>query len=729
MEQDGLKEIFTGEAREILQNLEPDIVRLEEGTEPEVVNRIFRCIHTLKGSSGMVGYSDISSFTHKLENLIDGVRSGDLVVDEGLIDILLNSMDWIKMIIFGSDEEAAKSGRNELREKLLKKMEEYKEDRAHQILRKDSGRDYSEKSEEGQPAENKQVSKAGPAAMSPAAPSTEEEKYDYKFFRVKTGFDESIFKKGIDPLILIEELASFGRISTRSVDRSRLPAFGKLDPEKCYLNWDITIRTRHSREELEDIFLFVKDYSRITVEEVTGSNSAKVESVPDRIGEIMISKNMITENELTNVLKTQNTEGKKIAEIIVEKGYASQDDVNYALSEQEKIRKKLESSTIRVATGKLDSLLNLLGEVVIGQSAISKAAERIGGEEGEKLKNAIYGIDRTTREFQQQIMAIRMIPIGFSFEQFKRFVRDTAKEYGKEIKLEIEGMETELDKTVIEKINDPLKHMIRNSIDHGIETPEEREKAGKPGAGVICMKAYHQEGNVFIEVSDDGRGVNKTRVRQKAESKGLIKASEEVSDEKLLDFLFLPGFSTAEKVGNLSGRGVGMDVVKTNIEQLRGTIKIDTVPGKGTTFIIKLPLTLAIIDGMLVRIGKWTYIIPLLSIVESLQPNKNDVKTVEGRGEVVYVRDRYIMLVRIYDLFGITPEHKNPWEGLIVIVESNGLYLGLMVDELIGQQQIVIKSIDSAITRSHAISGASILGDGTVSLILDIHGLVREMAG
>ncbi|MBN2401095.1 MAG: chemotaxis protein CheA [Spirochaetes bacterium] len=715
---EGLKDIFTGEAEEILQNLEPDIVRLEEGSEPEVVNRIFRSIHTLKGSSGMAGFNDISQFTHKLENLIDKVRSGDLKVDGGLIDILLNSMDWIKMIIFGSDADAGGDKKNKLKEQLLGQIEEYRHNNVPEKLKIESavGKEITDK-----PVAYKSDTDPGLSSYN------EEEKPGYKFFRVRTGFKESIFKNGIDPLIIMEDLASLGRISTRKVDRTRLPDMKKFDPENCYLNWDITIRTKHTREEIEDIFQFVNDDNQIAIEDLTTNYNMPDKLSPHKIGEIMLSENIITENELSNVLDAQKTDGKKIAEIILEKGYASREDVNYALSEQDKIRKKIESSTVRVATGKLDTLLNLLGEMIIGQSAISKAAELIGGEEGERLKNAVYGMDRTTREFQEQIMAIRMIPIGSTFEQFKRFIRDTAKDYGKEIKLELEGIETEFDKTVIEKINDPLKHMIRNSIDHGIETPDERIKAEKPAMGVISLKAYHQEGNVYIEISDDGRGVDKEKVRRKAEKIGLLKPSDEISDEKLLNFLFLPGFSTTEKVGDLSGRGVGMDVVKTNIEQLRGTIKIDTELGRGTRVIIKLPLTLAIIDGMLVRVGKWIYIIPLLSIIESIQPDKNDVKTVEGRGEVIYIRDRYVTLLRIYELFGIAPEHKNPWEGLVVIVESNGVYLGLLVDELIGEQQIVIKSIDSTLTKSRAISGASILGDGTVSLIMDIHGLIGEI--
>ncbi|MFH0976782.1 MAG: chemotaxis protein CheA [Spirochaetota bacterium] len=701
-----LKEVFSAEAEEILHNLEPDIIKLEEGSDPDVVNRIFRYVHTLKGSSGMAGFNDVSEFTHKLENLISGVRSGELTTNEKLVDILLHSMDWIKMVVFESDE-TEKQG--QLKNKLLMAIDEYRQKKTGQPREAALLNNKNENTKN----ENKQE---------------KPKDLNYKFFRIKTNFEDSIFSRGIDPLLVMENLVSLGRVASRRVYRDRLPDINSFDPEKCYVNWDITLRTKKSREEIEDMLLFVNDNDRIKIDDVTMDYKIHDKLEPSRIGEIMLSKNIITESELSSVLDTQETEGKKIAEIIIEKGYASQEDVNSALQEQDKIRKKIESATIRVATDKLDTLLNLLGEIIIGQSAISRAADQIGGEEGERVQNAVYGMDRTTREFQEQLMAIRMIPIGPSFDQFKRFVRDTAKEYGKEIKLELEGTETELDKTVIEKIGDPLKHMIRNSIDHGIETPQERIKSGKPGKGVIRLKAYHQEGNIFIEVSDDGRGIDKKKVRRKAEQMGLIKPQDEVSGDKLLSFLFLPGFSTAEKVGSLSGRGVGMDVVKTNIEQLKGTIKIDTEAGKSSTILIKLPLTMAIIDGMLIRVGKWKYIIPLSSIIESLQPGKMDVKTVESQGEVVSVRGRYVTLVRMYDLFGIEPEHKNPWESLIVIVESNGVYLGLMIDELIGQQQIVIKSLDSDITNSRAISGASILGDGSVSLIIDIHGLAGDMA-
>jgi two-component system chemotaxis sensor kinase CheA len=343
--------------------------------------------------------------------------------------------------------------------------------------------------------------------------------------------------------------------------------------------------------------------------------------------------------------------------------------------------------------------------------------------------NALYGLDRTTREFQEQIMSIRMVPVGPVFGQFRRFVRDAARDHGKEIRLEIYGEETELDKTVIEKIGDPLKHMIRNAVDHGIEGPEERAAAGKGREGRIRLNAYHREGSVYIEVTDDGRGLDRERIRAKAADLGLLRQDEEVDDDHILDLIFAPGLTTAESAGDLSGRGVGMDVVKTNIEALRGTVEIESVKGAGTTLRIRLPLTMAIIEGMLVRSGANVFIIPLLSIVECVQPARENIETVGGRGEFFMVRGSCVPLVRLYEYFGTAALVRNPWEALVVIVESGRDMLGIMVDEVVGQQQIVIKSLGDHVTSTRAVSGAAILGDGRVALILDVHGMSAEIDG
>ncbi|MCX8123264.1 MAG: chemotaxis protein CheA, partial [Spirochaetes bacterium] len=536
-----------------------------------------------------------------------------------------------------------------------------------------------------------------------------------------------IFKSGIDPLIIMEDLASLGMITELRVNRNDVPLLDNLDSEKCYIWWDVILKTKSKEEALDDVFIFVRDDNEIIITDVTKNYVAQpvIEDVP-KLGELLLSKGMLTEQEYEDVLSEHEKTKKKVGEIAVTKGYIEENDVSLALKEQENIKKHLSTSTLRVDAKKVDSLMNLLGEMVIGFSGVKRIAEEIEDEKAYRLNNALYGVDRIIREFQEHLMRIRMVPIGPVFEQYRRFIRDTAKAHGKTIHLEIAGGDTEIDKTVIERISDPLKHLIRNAIDHGIESPEEREAKGKPREGAVMLKAYHQEGNIFIEVSDDGCGIDKQRVLQKAIATGVIGKNEDVPDAKIYDLLFAPGFSTAESVGDLSGRGVGLDVVKTNIEALRGSVEIFSEPDKGARFTIKLPLTLAIIDGMLVKVAQETFIIPILSIVESIKPTMKDIKTVENKGEVVHVRGEYVPLLRLHKEFNLPLTIENPWDGLVVIVESQGKALGLVVDELIGQQQIVIKSLDREITSSRAISGAAILGDGTIALIIDVHGFISS---
>ncbi len=696
MKETSVKEVFLNEAREILANVESDLVLLEQGGDTELLNRIFRYAHTLKGSSAVAGFSEVSEFMHGLEGVLDRLRSGALAVDNSLVDLLLGSFDWVRITLFGN---AAEAGGESMKRRLNGWMADF------------SGN-----------APVQAGSQPGTAAAAEV----------FRYYRVQARFREDIFEFGIDPLSIIEDFLSLGTAVDLKVDGSRVPELSLIDPEKCYLGWDMTIRSQATPGKVEETFVFVKDDNDIVIEDVTGLYGEEPDEeqiIEDRrIGEILVRTGIVTRKELDEVLRTQDQKNRKLGDIIVENGLATEQDIHAALREQERIRSKIDTGTVRVETRRLDSLMNLLGEIIIGQSGLARIAEELPELQGQRLKNALYGLDRTTREFQEQIMSIRMIPVGPTFGQFRRFVRDAARDHGKEIRIEIFGEETELDKTVIEKIGDPLKHMIRNAVDHGIEDPDERVRLGKDREGRIRLNAYHQEGNVFIEVTDDGRGLDREKIRDKAVSLGLLKQGEEVSDDTLYSFLFAPGFTTAASAGDLSGRGVGMDVVKTNIETLRGMIEIETEGNVGTTFRIKLPLTLAIIEGMLVRTGASIYIIPLLSIVECIQPKREDVETIEGKGEVIMVRDTYVPLVRLYDYFGTRPDCRNPWEALVVIVESGREQLAIMVDDLVGQQQIVIKSLGHHVTSTRAVSGAAILGDGRVALILDIHGLIGEIA-
>jgi two-component system chemotaxis sensor kinase CheA len=380
-----------------------------------------------------------------------------------------------------------------------------------------------------------------------------------------------------------------------------------------------------------------------------------------------------------------------------------------------------------VDTEKIDKLINLVGELVITQSMLSDLGSRFDISHLPVLQERIAQLERNTREIQERVMGIRMLPIATVFNRFPRLVRDLSTRSGKKIQLVTSGEETELDKTVIESIGDPLTHLIRNSADHGLESPEERLAAGKSEQGTIMLNAFHEGGNICITVGDDGRGLSRGKILAKAMKQGLVTEAEKLSDEQVWTLIFRPGFSTAEQVTDLSGRGVGMDVVRRNIEALGGTVNLRTVAGKGTTFTLKLPLTLAIIEGMSVRVGPELYIVPLVSIVESIQPSPAAVKPVVGKGEVVNVRGHYVPVYRLYEVFNVKPECADPTKGILVIVETEGERVAVMVDELVGQQQVVIKSLDKNFRKVQGVAGATILGDGTVGLILDVPGLL-EMA-
>jgi two-component system chemotaxis sensor kinase CheA len=383
-----------------------------------------------------------------------------------------------------------------------------------------------------------------------------------------------------------------------------------------------------------------------------------------------------------------------------------------------------ESSSIRVNIDKIDILINLVGELVITQSMLDQIGENFENSRISQLRDGLSQLERNTRELQESVMRIRMLPISYSFNRFPRLVHDLSVQLGKKVELKLSGEHTELDKTVLEKMSDPLVHLVRNALDHGIETPERRRLNNKSETGRLHLHAYHQGGNIIIQISDDGAGFDLTKIRQKAISKGLLNPDDHVTDEQLHEFIFLPGFSTAEQVSDLSGRGVGMDVVRRNIRALGGTIEVKSQPGKGSTFSIRLPLTLAILDGQLVRVGEEIYILPLLSILESLRVNPKLVSSMTGRAEVYRLRDEYIPILRLYSLFDVTPGTTQLDQGLLVIVEGDGQKIGLFVDELLSQQQIVIKSLETNYKQIQGISGATILGDGSVALILDIAGLI-----
>jgi two-component system, chemotaxis family, sensor kinase CheA len=454
------------------------------------------------------------------------------------------------------------------------------------------------------------------------------------------------------------------------------------------------------------------------------------ENVGDKpIGTILVEKGMLEESKVLSGLEAQKkTPGKKLGEILLENGSLGSKEVISALREQKKFGRRGIDLQVKVDTKKLDTLVDMTGELVIAQSILRQNG-KIRALSDQKLYHTLNQLNQITSTLQKTAMSLRMVPIKSTFQKMVRLVRDLCKNFGKEVSLEMYGEDTEIDRNVVEELYEPMVHMIRNAIDHGIESPSEREQKGKSAKGVIILRAYHRGGNIVIEIEDDGKGLDKNRILEKARAKNLIGEEVKPTDSEVYNLIFQPGFSTAKVVTDISGRGVGMDVVKKAIERLRGRIEINARPGQGSTFVISLPLTLAIIEGMLVRVGKEKFIIPALSILESFRPTRAQYSTVKERGELILVRGKLIPLVRLDRLFGMEGESTDPWDGLVVAVEYEGRELCLVLDELLGKEEVVIKSLGESLKRIKGLAGGAILGDGRVGLILDMAGIFEMSNG
>ncbi len=486
-----------------------------------------------------------------------------------------------------------------------------------------------------------------------------------------------LFKTGNDPVRIFRELAALGELTVEA-DLAGLPPFVELDPEESHLGWLLRLKGSVPATAVEELFEWVRDDSDLRIEPLPASASTPA---PTRCGGDRRSG--------------------------------------------EERRAGGESASIRVDTAKVDALINMVGELVITQNILRQIGENFEMSKLHKLQQGLADLERNTRELQESVMRIRMLPISFAFNRVPRLVHDLSAKLGKKVELKMTGEGTELDKTVLEKIVDPLVHLVRNALDHGIEPPDVRRAAGKPETGALTLAAYHKGGNIVIDIIDDGAGLNCDKILRKARERGLVRDIDLLTDEQIHELVFLPGFSTAEQVSDVSGRGVGMDVVRKNIGSLGGTVEIASTPGQGSRFTVRLPLTLAIMDGQSVAVGKEFYIVPLVSIIVSTQIKPGEVNVLAGSGEAFRFRDEVLPVIRLHEVFGARPRTRHLHEGLIVVVEGDGRRAGLFVDELLGQQQVVIKSLEANYKRVEGVSGATILGDGSVALILDIPGLIR----
>lgn len=689
---DQFKQTFKDEAYEHLTELESSLLELEDTPDDmELVGRVFRAMHTIKGSGAMFGFDDIARFTHEVETVFDLVRNGRLPVTGELVNMSLKARDRIRAMLDadGFDLDSITS------EELINAFRRLAE---------------------GAGAATPPHPPCTPEAHLAGNTATGKVTYRIRFKPLPT-----IFKNGINPTVLLDELRELGMctVVAQIVD---LPPLAQIDPESCYLFWDIILTTTLGQDVIRDVFIFVEDDCELTITIIDTSDGLDQDQDYKKLGEILVERGDLAPDDMQNVLAGR----KRFGQLAVDAGIATSDQIASALAEQQHVRvvrqeRKSEESTssIRVPSERLDVLINLVGEMVTIQARLTQTAIL---REDEELMAIAEEVERLTVELRDNTLNIRMLPIGSTFSKFKRLVRDLSQELGKQIEMTTSGAETELDKTVIEKLNDPLVHLIRNSIDHGIELPHIREQLGKPRLGTVHLSATHSGDSVLITIGDDGGGLDRDAIRAKAIEKGLVASSAELSDQEIFSQIFAPGFSTAAQVTNVSGRGVGMDVVKRAIEALRGSIAISSVRGKGSTITIKIPLTLAIIESLLVQVGNDFFVIPLSLVSECIELTHEDVEQSHGRN-LVKIRNSIIPYIPLRERFAIAGPAPELQQIVIMTVEER--QVGFVVDQVIGEHQTVIKSLGKYFMNAQGVSGATILGDGTVALILDIPVLIR----
>ena len=772
MDMNEIKEIFFQECEEQLAELESGLLALNDGdTDIETVNAVFRAVHSIKGGAGAFGLDDLVGFAHVFETTLDCVRSQTLEPTQDVLKVMLRSADVLADLTAAAREGGSVDA--ERTAVLAKELE---------ALAKG----------EAPPAAPAAAAPEAPATAAPepvaAAPEPEpasapEPTDESGFQPVPFSFDDfsdedgdasepvettgseghsnkftvkfkprsDLYANGNETVLLLRDLAKLGEMRVRC-ENDDLPAIDKLDPEGAYLSWLIEISTNSAEDEIRSIFEFVEWDCQLEITagepDVEMPETAAVEQPEEAPMEAVPFDLSLLEDETA-----ASPEGAPAAEAAAEEapaGAASGKADNpgeqpapelpaaaaaiAANAEKQKVAAvaavPAAPQTIRVDLDRVDRLINLVGELVINQAMLAQSVveNETGGASAINL--GLEELQQLTREIQDSVMAIRAQPVKPVFQRMSRIVREIADMTGKSVRLVTEGENTEVDKTVIDKLAEPLTHMIRNAVDHGLETPEKRQAAGKSAEGVLRLSAKHRSGRIVIEIADDGAGINRERVRQKAIDNGLITAEQNLPDEEIDNLIFHPGFSTAEKLSDISGRGVGMDVVKRSIQSLGGRINITSTPGKGSIFTMSLPLTLAVLDGMVVTVAGQTLVVPLTAIVETLQPEKGDIHSFGSNQRLIAIRDSFCPLVDVGHILRFRPDYADPAEGVALLVESEGGgQRALMVDAIQGQRQVVIKSLEANYTSVPGIAAATILGDGRVALILDVDSVVAASRG
>jgi two-component system, chemotaxis family, sensor kinase CheA len=714
------RDIYFTEGREMLDQMEASLLSLEKNPgDDETINSLFRSIHTIKGSSGMFGFDEIGKFTHVVENVLERMRKGALELSPDLSALLFECHDFLGELLDyyekGGDQQLSQEHVSR-RDAILDRMSAYSDLAAPKTGKAD----------------------AGPAKAAPPPAGADGNQVANQCWHISLRFGRETFRDGLDPNSFIAYLRDMGEIVRITAVYDELPEADAIDPETCYLGFEIDFKGTDAvtREMILDVFEFVREDCTIRVLPPNSSIDdyvALINELPESpmsIGEILTRTGTLTGQELQKALQSQTSEApvgpsgdkRLLGEIILEEGLVQKPVLEAALEKQKSIQKidERNKKLVRVSAEKIDRLLNLVGELVITGSNVKQIAERQGDSE---LAEPVSSMTRLIEDIRESTMNIRMVPIGETFKKFERTVRDLSREQGKEIDFVISGADTELDKTLIDKISDPLMHLIRNAVDHGIDRPEERVKRGKPRRGTVSLNSYYETGSVVIVEKDDGNGLNRDLIYAKAVETGLLQPGVPVTDDELFQVVFEPGFSTAKEVTSISGRGVGMDVVRRNIESLRGTIMLESKEGSGTTVRITLPLTLAIIDGFLVNVGDASYVLPLDMVVECTEVSRNDLQSNDG-GNFINLRGDLLPYLRLRDFFGDTSDYTGKEN--VVVLEYARRKVGLVIDRPVGEFQTVIKPLGAIFSQFRWVSGATILGNGSVALILDVPRLMQN---
>jgi two-component system chemotaxis sensor kinase CheA len=750
---------FFEESFEALDSMEAALLKLDLGApDAELINTIFRVAHSIKGGSATFGFTEIASFTHSLETLLDELRANRLQVTSGTLDLLLKSVDAMRDMLRAVQTKTPIDSQ---------RVADLQFDAETILAQRGSAAAAPAPSPSPEPSEPAAaapaatssspaaVEAAAPAAAAPPAPSdaSSPAPSGVRTWQISFRPYPELFARGNDPLRMLRELAELGELKVEA-SVADLPPFGKLKPESCFLSWQLDLSGAADEAAIREVFDWADGDCDLQILETTPPAAAAEDIVNyDLIAEFDAMMAADAAPKYAPVSASPAPQAPEpaaapsaapgVAADTPPPGTPPAAPTPPAPAEPAKARPAADhapasrtehaapsgigdSGSIRVSVEKIDELMNTVGELVITQSMLSQLGKNLEGPSSEQFRLGLAELERNMRELQESVMRVRMLPISFVFSRFPRMVRDLAQRLGKEVNLVLTGEQTELDKTVLEKIGDPLVHLVRNSVDHGIEMPDVRKANGKPSFGTLKLDASHRGGNICVEVSDDGGGLNPAKILAKARARGLVSANEQLTDAQACELIFMPGFSTADTTTDISGRGVGLDVVRRNVKELGGTIEVKNDPGKGARFIITLPLTLAIVDGQSIAVGQQNYIVPLVSIIESLQIKQGALNRVAGRGEVFSFRGDYVPVIRLHEIFGVEPRARELEQGLIVIVEGDGRRVGLFVDDLLGQQQVVIKSLETNYGHIDGVSGATILGDGSVALILDLPGIIRR---